>query len=53
MIRGIGPVYAKKLVCAFGQAVFDVIEQALGVRLRQSYGATPGAALTGCLRPYG
>ena len=27
MIRGIGPVYAKKLVRAFGQAVFDVIEQ--------------------------
>ena len=27
MIRGIGPVYAKKLVRAFGVAVFDVIEQ--------------------------
>src|ERR1700731_3510037 len=27
MIRGIGPVYAKKLVRAFGEAVFDVIEQ--------------------------
>jgi exodeoxyribonuclease V alpha subunit len=27
MIRGIGPVYAKKVVCAFGEAVFDVIEQ--------------------------
>jgi exodeoxyribonuclease V alpha subunit len=27
MIRGIGPVYAKKLVRAFGDAVFDVIEQ--------------------------
>jgi exodeoxyribonuclease V alpha subunit len=27
MIRGIGPVYAKKLVCAFGEAVFEVIEQ--------------------------
>ena len=26
MIRGIGPVYAKKLVRAFGEAVFDVIE---------------------------
>ena len=25
MIRGIGPVYAKKLVHAFGEAVFDVI----------------------------
>jgi exodeoxyribonuclease V alpha subunit len=27
MIRGIGPVYAKKLVRAFGDAVFDIIEQ--------------------------
>src|SRR5246127_913564 len=27
MIRGIGPVYAKKLVRAFGEAVFDIIEQ--------------------------
>ncbi|MDH3771673.1 MAG: ATP-dependent RecD-like DNA helicase, partial [Nitrospirota bacterium] len=27
MIRGIGPVYAKKLVRAFGEAVFDVIEE--------------------------
>jgi NAD-dependent DNA ligase len=26
MIRGIGPVYAKKLVRAFGEKVFDVIE---------------------------
>ena len=26
MIRGIGPVYAKKLVRAFGEAVFDLIE---------------------------
>ncbi|RAU20784.1 ATP-dependent RecD-like DNA helicase [Paramagnetospirillum kuznetsovii] len=27
MIKGIGPVYGKKLVKAFGEAVFDVIEQ--------------------------
>ena len=27
MIKGIGPVYAKKLVRAFSEAVFDVIEQ--------------------------
>ena len=27
MIRGIGPVYAKKLVLAFGDAVFDIIQQ--------------------------
>ena len=26
MIRGVGPVYAKKLVRAFGEKVFDVIE---------------------------
>jgi hypothetical protein len=26
MIRGIGPVYAKKLVWAFGEKVFDTIE---------------------------
>ena len=26
MIKGIGPVYAKKLVRAFGEAVFDVVE---------------------------
>jgi exodeoxyribonuclease V alpha subunit len=25
LIRGIGPVYAKKLVQAFGEGVFDVI----------------------------
>ena len=28
MIRGVGPVYAKKLVRSFGEKVFDVIEQA-------------------------
>ncbi|MEY3462625.1 MAG: hypothetical protein RLZZ468_403 [Cyanobacteriota bacterium] len=27
MIRGIGPIYASKLVAAFGAAVFEVIEQ--------------------------
>ena len=27
MIRGIGPVYARALVAAFGEAVFDLIEQ--------------------------
>jgi exodeoxyribonuclease V alpha subunit len=27
MIRGIGPIYAKKLVGAFGEAVFELIEQ--------------------------
>src|SRR3712207_2937177 len=28
MVRGIGPVYAKRLVQAFGEGVFEVIEQA-------------------------
>ena len=34
MIRGIGPVYARKLVRAFGDAVFEVIETA-PIRLRE------------------
>ncbi|HYU10965.1 MAG TPA: helix-hairpin-helix domain-containing protein, partial [Stellaceae bacterium] len=34
LIRGIGPVYAKKLMTAFGDGVFDVIENNPG-RLRQ------------------
>jgi exodeoxyribonuclease V alpha subunit len=28
MVKGIGPVYAKRLVAAFGEGVFDVVEQA-------------------------
>jgi exodeoxyribonuclease V alpha subunit len=43
MIRGIGPVYAKKLVRAFGEAVFEVIEQELG-RLRGVTGNRRGLA---------
>ena len=43
MIRGIGPVYAKKLVRAFGQAVFDVIEQEPS-RLREVTGIGPKRA---------
>ena len=43
MIRGIGPVYAKKLVRAFGQAVFDVIEQE-PPRLRDVTGIGPKRA---------
>jgi exodeoxyribonuclease V alpha subunit len=34
MIRGIGPVYGQKLVDAFGEDVFDVIEQT-PARLRE------------------
>ena len=37
MIRGIGPVYAKKLVRAFGTAVFELIEAEPG-RLREVTG---------------
>ena len=40
MIRGIGPVYAKKLVRAFGEGVFDVIESEPG-RLREVGGIGP------------
>ena len=40
MIRGIGPAYAKKLVCAFGEKVFDTIE-AEPERLREVTGIGP------------
>ena len=40
MIRGIGPVYAKKLVRAFGEQVFDIIETS-PERLREVDGIGP------------
>ncbi len=40
MIRSVGPVYAKKLVRAFGEGVFDVIEAAPD-RLREIDGIGP------------
>src|SRR5438309_761292 len=40
MIRGVGPVYAKKLVRAFGEKVFDVIEST-PERLREVEGIGP------------
>jgi exodeoxyribonuclease V alpha subunit len=40
MIRGIGPVYAKKLVCAFGERVFEIIESD-PARLREVTGIGP------------
>ena len=43
MIRGIGPIYAKKLVRAFSDAVFDVIEQNPS-RLREVTGVDPKRA---------
>src|SRR5579875_1354456 len=43
MIRGIGPVYAQKLVRAFGAAVFDLIEQE-PARLREVTGIGPKRA---------
>jgi hypothetical protein len=43
MLHGIGPAYAKKLMRAFGEAVFDIIEQQLP-RLRQVMGIGPKRA---------
>ena len=43
MIRGIGPAYARKLVAAFGEHVFDLIEQA-PERLREVTGIGPKRA---------
>ena len=43
MIRGIGPVYAKTLVRAFGEAVFDIVEQQ-PERLREVAGIGPKRA---------
>ena len=40
MIRGVGPVYAKKLVRAFGEKVFDIIEST-PERLRDVDGIGP------------
>ena len=40
MIRGVGPVYARKLVRAFGEKVFDIIETAPD-RLREVDGIGP------------
>ena len=43
MIRGIGPVYAKRLVTMFGKDVFDIIEEA-PERLRDVEGIGPKRA---------
>ena len=43
MIKGIGPIYAKKLIAAFGKEVFDVIEQEPD-RLREVTGIGPKRA---------
>ncbi|MGD3537918.1 ATP-dependent RecD-like DNA helicase, partial [Xanthomonas citri pv. citri] len=43
MIKGIGPVYARKLVEAFGEAVFEAIEQA-PERLQEVAGIGPKRA---------
>src|SRR3974390_905601 len=40
MIRGVGPVYAKKLVRAFGEKVFEIIEETPD-RLREGDGIGP------------
>jgi exodeoxyribonuclease V alpha subunit len=41
MVKGIGPVYAKKLVARFGAAIFDVIENQ-SARLQDVEGIGPG-----------
>ena len=41
MVKGIGPVYAKKLVGHFGENIFDVIERESG-RLEEVAGIGPG-----------
>ena len=46
MIRGVGPVYAKKLVRAFGEKVFEVIETRPD-RLREVDGIGPVRAADG------
>jgi exodeoxyribonuclease V alpha subunit len=40
MVKGIGPVYAKKLVARFGEKIFDVIEQT-SVQLEEIEGIGP------------
>jgi exodeoxyribonuclease V alpha subunit len=41
MVKGIGPVYAKKLVHKFGETIFDIIENA-SARLQEVEGIGPG-----------
>ncbi len=41
MVKGIGPVYARKLVNRFGEAIFDIIEQE-SARLEEVDGIGPG-----------
>ncbi len=41
MVKGIGPVYAKKLVAKFGEEIFDIIER-YSVRLQEVDGIGPG-----------
>jgi exodeoxyribonuclease V alpha subunit len=45
MIRGVGPVYARKLVRAFGEKVFDIIESSPD-RLREVEGIGPVRAVS-------
>jgi hypothetical protein len=40
MIRGVGPVYAKRLIGTFGDRVFEIIENEPG-RLREVGGTAP------------
>jgi Helix-hairpin-helix domain len=51
MIRGVGPAYAKKLVRAFGEKLFDVIE-ATPDRLREVDGIGPVRAAHDLVLPH-
>jgi exodeoxyribonuclease V alpha subunit len=48
MVKGIGPVYAGRLVAAFGEAVFDLIENE-PARLRE-VGGIGGICCVGWLK---
>src|SRR5437016_11410687 len=50
MIRGIGPVYARKLVRAFSEQVFEIIEQE-PARLREVTGIGPKLASQIAVKP--
>jgi len=53
MVKGIGPHFAKKLVRAFGEQVFDVIEQTPEKALRVFLGWRPDDTFrTGYLRKW-
>jgi len=50
MVKGIGPVYGKKMVEKFGEEIFDIIEN-YSARLEEVEGIGPDAAAQGSKRP--